>query len=377
MLKDVVHIMPDDKFIDDFIRMSEKYNADLSSYLIFSLGEPKYVRSQNKDLTVLRVNSEFELPQNLIEKLNRCKVIILHSFDWKYLSFIEKIVKEVKIIWVFWGIDGYNAIKKSKYLSKSSLAMQFGKSPLDLIKLNVRFFLNNFILEKQKACREIIKRVDFCATFVKDDLELVKRINPNIEGLYFSYFNETGYNLLEPELSGRDKGLNILLGNSANSTNEHSSALLRLSEINFKGKIYCPLSYSGTEVYINNVIKLGTRLFGDKFNPLTEFLKYEEYSKIISDSDIVFMNHIRQQAVGNIFKSICLLKPVILHKKSYLRSTFLDWGLKIYDFEILNNRKLIKKSDLEKNREIVLKRLDENNNLGFFTKILEISRTQD
>ena len=151
MLKDVVHIMPDDKFIDDFIRMSEKYNADLSSYLIFSLGEPKYVRSQNKDVTVLRVNSEFELPQNLIEKLNRCKVIILHSFDWKYLSFIEKIVKEVKIIWVFWGIDGYNAIRKSKFLSKNSLALQFGKSPLDLLKFNVRLFFKQFYFRKTKS----------------------------------------------------------------------------------------------------------------------------------------------------------------------------------------------------------------------------------
>ena len=205
----------------------------------------------------------------------------------------------------------------------------------------------------------------------------MKTINPNIKGLNFSYFNETGYNLLEPEASNRDNGVNILLGNSANSTNEHSSALKQLSEIDFKGKIYCPLSYSGTEVYINNVIKLGNSLFGDRFVPLTEFLKYEEYSKIISDSDIVFMNHIRQQAVGNIFKSICLLKPVILHKKSYLRSTFLEWGLKIYDFDILKNQKLVKKPDLIKNREIVLERLDEKNNSPFFDKILEISKSKE
>ena len=367
--------MPDDKFIDDFIRMSEKYNADSSSYLIFSHNEPKYVKSQNKDINVLRVNSEFELNQNLIDELNKCKVIILHSFNWKYLNFIKQIIKEVKIIWVFWGIDGYNAIKKSKYLSKSSLSMQFGISPMDLLKLNVRFFLNNFIFKKQKACREIIKRVDFCATFVKDDLELVKRINPNIEGLYFNYFNETGYNILELERSRHHERLNILLGNSANSTNEHSSALKLLSEINFKGMIYCPLSYSGTEVYINNVIKLGNQLFGDNFIPLTEFLKYDEYSKIISDCDIVLMNHIRQQAVGNIFKSICLLKPVILNKKSYLRSTFFEWGIKIYDYNILTNLEIVKLSDLEKNREIVLEKLNEKHNYHFFNKIIEISKS--
>ena len=374
MLKDVIHIMPDDKFIDDFIRMSEKYNADYSSYLIFSHNEPKYVKSHNKDINFLRDNSEFELNQNLIDELNKCKVIILHSFNWKYLNFIKQIAKEIKVIWILWGIDVYNAIPKSKYLSSDTLAMQYTNSLTGKLKFYVRLFLNNFILKKQKACREIIKHVDFCATLVKDDINLVKKINPKIEGLYFNYFNETGYNLFEIEKSEISNG-NILLGNSANPSNEHSSALKLLSEINFKGEIYCPLSYSGTEVYINNVIKLGNQLFGDKFIPLTEFLKYEEYSKIISDSDIVLMNHIRQQAVGNIFKSISLLKPVILNKKSYLRSTFSEWGLKIYDYNILTNQEIVKLSDLEKNREIVLEKLNEKHNYHFFNKIIEISKS--
>ena len=374
MLKDVIHIMPDDKFIDDFIRMSENYNADYSSYLILIHNEPKYVKSQNKDINFLRVNSEFELNQNLIDELNKCKVIILHSFNWKYLNFIKHIAKEIKVIWLFWGIDGYNAIPKSKYSSSDTLAMQYTNSLTGILKSYVRLFLNNFIPKKQKACREIIKRVDFCATLVKDDINLAKKINPKIEELYFNYFNETGYNIFEIEKSEISNG-NILLGNSANPSNEHSSALKHLLNINFKGKIYCPLSYSGTEVYINNVIKLGKRLFGDRFIPLTEFLKYKEYSKIISDCDIVLMNHIRQQAVGNIFKSVCLLKPVILNKKSYLRSTFFEWGIKIYDYNILTNLEIVKLSDLEKNREIVLEKLNEKHNYHFFNKIIEISKS--
>jgi len=375
-MKDIVHIMPDDKFIDDFIRMSEKFNHQKSSYIILTLQDPKFVKSENQEVSIIKVNSNFELNDEVLHQLNQCKVIILHSFDWKYWAFIEKLSKEIKIIWSFWGIDGYNAIRKSKYLTKESTMMQYDRSAKGIFKSYVRLVFNYFLLPKQKACRNIIRRADYCATFVKDDLELVKRINPNIEGLYFTYFNETGYNLLELSEPNIDGEVNILLGNSANPTNEHSLALSYLDKINFKGKIYCPLSYSGTEVYINNVIKLGTRLFGDKFIPLTEFLNYKEYSRIISDCDIVFMNHIRQQAVGNIFKSISLLKPVILNNKSYLRSTFLDWGLKIYDLDILSNINLINIDDLKKNREIILRILDENNNLNFFNKIAEISNSE-
>ena len=373
-LKDIVHIMPDDKFIEDFIRMSEKYTFTNSSYLVLCLNKPRFVKSKNKEVNYIPVDSDYALNDSLTYNLNKCKVIILHSFDWKYLNFINKIAEEIKIIWIFWGLDGYNAIQKSKYLTIDSLAMQFANSQTGKLKFYVRLFLNNFLLEKQKACRKIIKRADFCASFVKDDLYLAKKINPKIESLYFNYFNETGYKLLEVEKSKSSKG-NILLGNSANPTNEHSTVLKHLLDINFKGKIYCPLSYSGSEVYINNVINYGKRSFGNNFIPITEFLKYEEYSKIISGCDIVLMNHIRQQAVGNILKSICLLKPVILNKRSYLRSTFLEWGIKIYDLDILNNQKLVKLPELKKNREIVLKQLDEKYNFDFFDKILEIAKS--
>jgi dTDP-N-acetylfucosamine:lipid II N-acetylfucosaminyltransferase len=373
-LKAIVHIMPDDKFIADFIRMSEKYTFANSSYLVLCLNKPRFVKTKNKAVNYIPVDSDYALNESLVYNLNKCKVIILHSFNWMYINFINKIDDDIKVIWIFWGVDGYNAIKKSKYLTMNSLAMQFANSPIGKLNFYARLFLNNFLLEKHKASRKIIKRADFCATFVKDDLYLAKQINPKIESLYFNYFNETGYKLLEAENSRSSKG-NILLGNSANPTNDHSSALKHLLDINFKGKIYCPLSYSGSEAYINNVINYGKRSFGKSFIPITEFLKYEEYSKIISDCDIVLMNHIRQQAVGNIFKSMCLLKPVILNKRSYLRSTFLEWGIKIYDLDILNNQKLVKFSELTKNREIILKQLDEKNNFDFFDKILEISKS--
>lgn len=375
MFKEVVNIMPDEKFIDDYIRISEKNINSRSSYLVLNDGELKFVKSQNEEIYSIQINSDFHFSNDLIYKLNNCRVIILHSFNYKYLNFINRISKNIRIIWMFWGIDGYNAITKSKYLSFDTVTMQYKNNLTGKLKSYARFFLNHLLLEKQKSSKKIILRADFCATFVKDDFYIAKNINPKIKTLYFSYFNDIGYKLLVKNETKNNTEINALLGNSANPSNEHFQALKYLLKINFKGKIYCPLSYSGTETYINNIIDFGKCSFGNKFIPITKFLSYDEYSKIISDCDFIIMNHIRQQAVGNIFKSICLLKPVILNKRSYLRSTFLEWGIKIYDLDVLKNQEHIEISSLKTNREIVLRKVNEKNNYHFFNKIIEISKS--
>lgn len=375
MFKEVVNIMPDDKFIDDYIRISEKHAVGTSSFLILKTDGYKYIKTENNNMFFIKCDLNFNLSNQLIFELNQSKLIILHSFNSSYLNFLNKISSAIKIIWIFWGIDGYNAITKSSYLPYDSVRMQYSKNFYGLLKSIIRHFRNSLILDKELSCRKIINRVDYCATFVKDDIKIAKTINPNIQALYFNYFNNHGYNMLENSVTKKSTTNDIFLGNSANPTNLHISALNYLSKKNFKGKIYCPLSYSGTKDYVENIVNFGFSSFGKNFIPLKEFLDYKEYTEIISKCDFVLMNHIRQQSVGTIFKSICLLKPVILNDKSFLRSSFLEWGLKIYDLRILNKINLIKKSDLLSNKKIVLEKLDEKNNHQFFNKILEISKS--
>ena len=72
-LKDIVHIMPDDKFIEDFIRMSEKYTFTNSSYLVLCLNKPRFVKSKNKEVNYIPVDSDYALNDSLTYNLNKCK----------------------------------------------------------------------------------------------------------------------------------------------------------------------------------------------------------------------------------------------------------------------------------------------------------------
>lgn len=370
-LKRIVHIMPDDKFIDDFIRMSESYAEARCSYLVLQRAETKFVKTRSEAIHFIRVDKHYRIELELVEQLNRSRVVVLHSFDSKYWGFVRLLSESINVVWIFWGIDGYNAIPKSKYVSRDSVSLQFNKGGIGVLKLYVRSILNRVVLNKQVLNRRIIKRANYCASFVQDDIELARSINPNIKELYFSYFNIEGYNLYDLDVGKTEEA--ILLGNSANPSNEHAAALKALFNANYNGKIYCPLSYSGSAVYVENLVEYGRLLFGNKFIPITKFLSYDKYSDMISRCDIVYMNHIRQQAVGNIVKSICSLKPIILNERSYLRSTFLEWGIKIYDLDILVNRALVEHKDLMKNREIVLNNFKEEKNRVFFDTISRLS----
>lgn len=85
----------------------------------------------------------------------------------------------------------------------------------------------------------------------------------------------------------RNKTLNIMVGYSANKAIDHILAFKLLEK--FKDEdvnIICPLSYMGDENYINEVVKTGRNIFGEKLTVLSEFLNNEDYSRLLSSVDI-------------------------------------------------------------------------------------------
>ena len=134
------------------------------------------------------------------------------------------------------------------------------------------------------------------------------------------------------------EGTNILLGNSASSSNNHLGALEKLHP--FAGEnilIYCPLSY-GDAAYGERIAAVGKEMFGDKFIPLREFMPFDKYIELLAEIDVAVFNHNRQQGVGNITQLLGL------GKKVYIRSDITTWDMlralkvEIYDidkFELL------------------------------------------
>lgn len=130
-----------------------------------------------------------------------------------------------------------------------------------------------------------------------------------------------------------DDYITILLGNSADPSNNHISAFDRIAKFkNSKIKIISPLSY-GKKEYAEEVIEKGVAIFGDSFIPITDFMPREQYFDILSKVDIAVFNHDRQQAMGNTISLLGLKKTVFINKKTTQWELFEDKNIKVFDVD--------------------------------------------
>jgi len=115
------------------------------------------------------------------------------------------------------------------------------------------------------------------------------------------------------------EGLQILVGNSADRSNEHIEVLQKLqAHRDTPLKVFVPLSY-GDNTYAEAVIEQGQRLLGDRLVPLRDFMPYDAYLRLLGGIDIAIFNHRRQQGMGNIIALLGMGKTV------YLRSDTTSW----------------------------------------------------
>jgi len=259
--------------------------------------------------------------------------IFVHSLNYKMLLFlmIQPWLLH-KVNWIIWGGDLY-------YFNK----------PKTTLKTKVFEFVRAFV----------IKRIGVIISYPTGDYELAKKWY-NTRGefkkcLYYPYFAVEDY-LKHIDVSGEEENI-IMVGNSADSSNEHLEVfdkISQLEEIN-NYKIICPLSYAGKQSYIDTVITKGKELFGDRFVPLVDFMNSDEYYKLLSTVKIVIMAHKRQQATGNI------LSLIKFKKKIYIRNNISTWdfykenGIKIFDYYNLEDDLFIpmKEEFKEQNRSAI------------------------
>lgn len=133
------------------------------------------------------------------------------------------------------------------------------------------------------------------------------------------------------------EGINILLGNSADPSNNHIEVLDNLKcHAGENIRIYCPLSY-GDQSHAQRVSDYGGSLFGDKFITLREFMPPEKYNDLLAEIDVAIFNHKRQQGMGNIVGLLGRGKKVYLRNDITTWKTLNDIGLLIGD---INNIQL-------------------------------------
>jgi len=306
-----IHLFTNESLYSSELLKLFEVTLDLKEHLfIFRKGKTgKYIYSTEIESRIIYSTNYKHLIKYILPELKVAKWIYFHYLPYGPSLILWAINPKLisKSTWIIWGGDVF--IHKQKNES---------------LKHRIFEFLR----------RQIIPNFTEIASFLEDDAQEAKRIYKSnaqyIPILYPIPVNLDNLKNLRKEKT--DKTKNILIGNSADPSNNHLEMLEMLSPFASQDiNIYCPLSYYADQDYIKLIIKRGKELFLERFIPLTKMMTTQEYAIFLNDMDIAIMNHRRQQGLGNI------LPLLYLGKKVYIRSdisTFpflINAGCKIFD----------------------------------------------
>ncbi len=332
----IVHIIIMDKFIPPFIDFIDE-NFDIQQHSFIILGKEKYKFGLTKEHDVMWVYTPIKL-LTLGLNLHKAKKIIMHGLWSKIFNIVLLMQPQIlkKTYWIIWGGDLYSLRDENDFIKK-----------------------------------QVIKKIGNIICYHYSEYNIAVKLG-NTQGKYFqSFFYPSNlYKDIELHAEEHKKDIYIQIGNSADPSNNHLEVFTYLEKYKDKNiKIIVPLSY-GDKEYANEVILKGKNIFGEKIVPITEYMSFDDYMKVLSSIDIAIFNHNRQQAMGNITTLIGLGKKVYLSKDIITWKYLTDIGIKIFDIKDFNLLPLDIKAQ-EKNMRLTKDYFSKKNLISQWHIILE------
>jgi len=312
----IVHVCPSDKFIPAFIDFVRSQTNNSDHRFFIQLDAEKRVDMPTGDdiVSLDSVTASLEM----MNAMKHAEKIILHSL-WVYDAnriLLENLKWLKRCYWNMWGGDFYNP-------------------------------------ENQPSgTHTLIKNMGYCLTDVDGDYELARQWYDT----QATHLRCMGYpsNVFSDSVVEREESdcLRILVGNSADPSNNHLGVLPRLAQfINQPVEIFAPLSY-GDKTYAAQVCEWGETLLADQFKPMHEVLPLEKYQRFMESIDIAVFNHNRQQALGNIIPLIGMGKKVFMQSDTAHARRLSEQGISIFPIEKLSSERLSSDIATENNRQI-------------------------
>lgn len=360
----LLHLILDEKFPDAAYEFFEAVAPGQNTFMLHGKSAP--IRHLKK-INPIRVSKFAFWSPKFIKSLEQYDAIILHSLYAFSLEVLSRLGDRVPVVWIGMGYDYYDLLTNSPLdlLKPETLAFQrpvtfsLKRTPKQLIKDIIRRGLH----PNAKNKRQLIQKIDLFAPVLQSEYHLVK----DAVGIKnFPEYARWNYGKIADLVDGKlgnisVSGKNILIGNSAAPTNNQLDIFRILAEtgIPADSKLIVPLSY-GSPAYREKVIAEGQRLFGDQFEPITEFMGLDEYIELLSTCSSVIMNHLRQQGAGNLFITLYLGAKVYLDTSNPLFSEFKNMGLVVNQInnitdDIESLAKPLTPSVITKQREIICK----------------------
>jgi hypothetical protein len=315
--------MTREKFTQPFINfINNHFDAKNNKFIVINKNTGQY--ELNLELNnVDEINSYNLSSIKILYFLNTSNKIIIHGLNSKIIIFLLFCQPWLlnKTYWVIWGADLYGYLKPK---------ISFKEKLLEYMKSSIIKKIVGIIAYPKGDYERAVKWYGAKASFFKC--------------IYYPYFAVEDY-LSKINLDINNEEHIIMVGNSASISCEHIEVFDKLKEIpEIKSyKILCPLSY-GDKQYAKKVIEVGLKYFGDNFIPLCDFIKEDEYYKLLSRVEIVIMAHRRQQATGNILALIKFGKKIFIRDDISTWNFYKENGITMYDYRFLE-KILLKKMD--------------------------------
>ena len=362
----ILNIIPDDKFVPFLQGLFDEASPGDSLWRVVT-DKPKSAYSVQTDNTEI-INFEYYDSEEFINDLQVVNCVIFHSLTLSIrhkLLLLSRIPKNMPIVWRGWGFDYYGFLEANGLRLILPETSSLIKKPSVMRRVFAKPLTKNILRAiYSKTLGEIIKnkfvaRINYFSCCVPDDYEALQRALPNLKARFIplNYYSAEdvflhGDNL--QDLTGSD----ILLGNSSTATNNHIEIMRVLSKLGMHGrKVIVPLSYGDME-YREKVIQAGEKLLGESFIPLKSYMSLSEYNQAVSNCGNLIMNHIRQQAMGNISSALLRGGKVFLRPENPIYKHYSRMGIKLFplsdDITIVDLDVPLKKEDSFKNKEILM-----------------------
>jgi hypothetical protein len=334
-----LHIIEDDKFVKS---CEETFNIE---------------SHQNFFLKKGNVSDSYIL-------LNKIDVVFIHYLSLDDANFILNCKLKIKFVWFFWGADGFVFGKYyNRFLLKKTrivrLKNEFSKSMKEGIKCLTKTIFP-LLIDKgsiSKIFKSAINRFDVVVPVMPLDYNMLRTdYGFTSKMVHLNYLTPFFFDNVEVNSPKFKSGNNIMLGNSASYTNNHIELIDVLYKVGFGRQVIIPLNY-GDKKYSSIVSNYASNKLKENAVILNDFLEYNEYCSIVDSCGVLIMNHIRQQAVGNVLLGLLTGKTIYLRKESsvyeYLTSKgFLIKKIEDIDFEGIV---MLKESELIENYHLAFR----------------------
>lgn len=379
----IIHIFSNDKFTNPAIKLFEDVIPNKSIYIVIRKTKGDFIYASSK-MIKSRVLNNIDDILALVNEINQSdsNIVFFHSLNNFKIKIANSLNDSIVKVWFIWGYDLYGSweiLKKRLYTTTTkhavndktrfklklkrslifnrtayNLFLRYRQDKISLPTIIRNLLNNNFNTEYYRA----LQKMDVIVPVLPTEYKIIQTIGLKAKFAPFTYGcieDLLGANINNNVLNSQ----NILVGNSADPSNNHIDIFKSLSKLNLDNKkVYVPLSYGGGISYINSVSKKGKQYLGENFIPLTEYMPLDKYNEILLSCGFVIFNHKRQQGIGNIISSGYLGAKIFLNKSSPAYNYYKHMGINIFnisDLNIVNLKENLSVDQLLKNRTILFK----------------------